>query len=67
MHVYAPGVQGYIPIDWRLDEGGPAAKQHSFAYPPAEMLRLEATGETVPVYRVTSRSAARSLLDRRLF
>ena len=51
MHVYAPGVQGYIPIDWRLDEAGPAAKQHSFEYPPSKMLRLEAIGETVPVYR----------------
>ena len=51
MHVYAPGVQGYIPIDWRLDEGGPAAKRHSFQHPASEMLRLEAIGETVPVYR----------------
>ena len=51
MHVYAPGVQGYIPIDWRLDEGGPAAKQHAFEYPPSERLRLEAIHETVPVYR----------------
>ena len=51
MHVYAPGVQDYIPIDWRLDEGGPAAKQHAFEYPPSERLRLEAIHETVPVYR----------------
>lgn len=51
IHVYAPGVRGYIPIDWRLDEGGPAAKRHSFEYPGWEMLRLEAIGETVPVYR----------------
>jgi hypothetical protein len=51
MHVYAPGVQGYIPIDWQLEEGGPAAKRHDFKYPSSEMLRLEAIGETVPVYR----------------
>ena len=51
MHVYAPGVQGYIPIDWKLEEGGPAAKRHAFQYPASEMLRLEAIGETVPVYR----------------
>ena len=51
LHVYAPGVQGYIPIDWRLGEVGPAAKRHSFEYPASEMLRLEAIGETVPVYR----------------
>jgi hypothetical protein len=51
MHVYAPGVQGYIPIDWRLDEGGPAEKRHSFQYPASEMLHLQAIGETVPVYK----------------
>ena len=51
MHVYAPGVQGYIPIDWQLEEGGPAEKRHAFKYPASEMLRLEAIGETVPVYR----------------
>ena len=51
MHVYAPGVQGYVPIDWQLENGGPAAKQHAFKYPPSEMLRLEAINETVPVYR----------------
>jgi hypothetical protein len=34
-----------------LDEGGPAAKRHAFEYPKSEMLRLEAIGETVPVYR----------------
>lgn len=51
MHLYAPGVQGYIPIDWKLDEGGPAAKRFPFQYPKSEMLRLEAIGETVPVYR----------------
>ena len=51
MHVYAPGVQGYIPIDWQLENTGPAAKRHAFKYPPSEMLRLEAIDETVPVYR----------------
>jgi hypothetical protein len=51
MHVYAPGIEGYIPIDWRLDDGGPAAKRHVFNYPPSEMLRLAAINETVPVYR----------------
>ncbi len=51
MHLYAPGVQGYIPIDWQLEDGGPAAKRHPFQYPKSEVLRLEAIGETVPVYR----------------
>jgi hypothetical protein len=51
MHVYAPGVHDYIPIDWKLDQGGPAAKRHPFEYPASEKVRLEAIGETVPVYR----------------
>ena len=50
MHVYAPGVQGYIPIDWKLEEG-PAAKALPFEYPASRMLHLKAIGETVPVYR----------------
>lgn len=50
MHVYAPGVQGYIPIEWKLDEGA-AAKPHAFEYPPSRMMHLKAIGETVPVYR----------------
>ena len=51
MHLYAPGVEGYIPIDWKLEDGGSAAKRHPFEYPASEMMRLEAIGETVPVYR----------------
>ena len=51
MHVYAPGVKSYIPIEWQLDAGGPVAKRHSFDYPASEMLRLPAIDETVPVYR----------------
>jgi hypothetical protein len=50
MHVYAPGVQGYIPIDWSLDLGK-AARMHSLTYPPSTMLHLDAINETVPVYR----------------
>jgi hypothetical protein len=50
MHVYAPGVQGYIPIEWKLEEG-PVAKPHPFEYPASRMMHLKAIGETVPVYR----------------
>ena len=50
MHVYAPGVQGYIPIDWSLDLGH-AAKMHPLVYPASTMLHLDAINETVPVYR----------------
>lgn len=50
MHVYAPGIQGYIPIEWKLEEG-PVAKPHAFEYPASQMMHLKAIGETVPVYR----------------
>jgi hypothetical protein len=50
MHVYAPGVEGYIPIDWKLEEG-PASKALPFQYPASRMLHLKAIGETAPVYR----------------
>ncbi len=50
MHVYAPGVQGYIPIDWKLEES-PAAKVLPFHYPASRKLHLKAINETVPVYR----------------
>jgi peroxiredoxin len=50
MHVYAPGVQGYVPIDWKLEEG-PAAKALPFEYPASRNLHLKVIGETVPVYR----------------
>jgi len=49
MHVYAQGVQGYIPIQWKMTET--AAKFYPVRYPTPEMLRLEVIRETVPVYR----------------
>jgi len=49
MHVYAPGVHGYIAIDWEMAKS--AAKYYPVRYPVAENLRLEVIKETVPVYR----------------
>ena len=49
VHVYAPGVQGYIPIDWQLPDTG-AFKAGPVSYPKSKMMRLEAIQETVPVY-----------------
>ena len=50
MHVYAPGVEGYIAIDWKMkDSDGFTA--HDVAYPASEKLYLQAIDETVPVYR----------------
>jgi hypothetical protein len=49
MHVYAPGVKDYIPIDWKLDEAG-VAKSQPAQYPPSRQMRLKVIKETVPVY-----------------
>jgi hypothetical protein len=50
MHVYAPGVEGYISIEWKMKEPA-AAVAHEVAYPPSLRLHLPAIDETVPVYR----------------
>ena len=49
MHVYAPGVKGYIPIDWSLAPSK-AGSARAPTYPPSKTLHLPAIGETVPVY-----------------
>jgi hypothetical protein len=54
MHVYAPGAQGYKPIEFRLIPS-PAGTAHPLTYPPAKTLFLPAIGEKVPVYDSTLR------------
>jgi AhpC/TSA family/Disulphide bond corrector protein DsbC len=49
MHVYSPGVEGYIPIEWALT-ASPSVVVHDVEFPKSKMLRLEAIDETVPVY-----------------
>ncbi len=49
MHVYAPRVQGYIPIDLAITESN-ALATHPAVYPPSKKLHLKAINETVPVY-----------------
>ena len=49
MHVYAPGVEGYIPIEWKMKDS-PAFVPHDLMLPPAKMLHLAAIDETVRVY-----------------
>jgi hypothetical protein len=49
MHVYAPGVEGYIPIDWTMKESD-AATAHEVGFPKSTMLHLPAIEETVPAY-----------------
>src|SRR5690606_15003934 len=40
-HVYAPGVEGYIPIDWRL-EPDPKFEVFPVSYPASRILYLKA-------------------------
>lgn len=49
MHVYAPGVENYIPIDWTITPQE-VVTLHPMTAPPSKRLRLEAIDETVPVY-----------------
>ena len=49
VHVYAPGVTGYIPIDWEIDSSA-AVKAGPAKYPASKILRLAAIQESVPVY-----------------
>jgi len=49
MHVYAPGVTGYIPISLTM-RASPAFQADPVSYPAAKTMRLEAIHETVPVF-----------------
>ncbi len=49
VHVYAPGVIGYIPISLKL-ESSPAFQADPVEFPPPKRIRLEAIHETVPAY-----------------
>jgi hypothetical protein len=49
LHVYAPGVEGYIPIDLEI-QGSADVVAHPAVYPPSKMMHLAAIDETVPVY-----------------
>ncbi len=49
MHVYAPGVEHYIPIDWQIADSD-AAKAQAVNWPKSKSLYLAPIDETVPVY-----------------
>ena len=49
LHVYAPGVEGYIPVDLAV-QGSADVVVHPAVYPASKMLHLAAIDETVPVY-----------------
>jgi hypothetical protein len=50
MHVYAPGVAGYIAVEWKLEETA-AAKAQPVQYPAARKLLLKPIHETALVYQ----------------
>lgn len=50
MHAYAPGVEGYFPVNWTIADSTSAAV-HEVVFPKSEKLRLKAIRETVPVYK----------------
>jgi len=49
-HVYAPGVEHYIPIDWKIADG---AGYHAgpVEYPASAVMHLEVIHESVPVFQ----------------
>lgn len=49
VHVYAPGVQGYIPIDWRQEDTA-VARASAVTFPAPQTLFLDAIKERVPVF-----------------
>lgn len=49
MHVYAPGAQGYIPIEFKIQDTA-VAHPAGAAYPPAKTLYLAAIKESAPVF-----------------
>jgi hypothetical protein len=55
MHVYAPGVEHYIPIEWQMTESD-AVKVEAVKWPKSEKLFLPAIDETVPVFKDTFRA-----------
>jgi hypothetical protein len=49
MHVYAPEVEGYLPVQWSMKETK-AVKAHAVEFPAAKRVYLPAIEETVAVY-----------------
>jgi len=50
MHVYAPGVEGYIPIEWKMKDSS-VETPHEVKMPQPEILYLKAIDEKVPVFK----------------
>ena len=55
MHVYAPGVENYIPISWTIETAS-GLTVYEPEYPQPETLHLPAINETAPVYEGSFRA-----------
>jgi len=49
VHIYAPGVHGYRPVDLVI-ESSPDLIVHEMKYPRSRLLNLKAIRERVPIY-----------------
>jgi thiol:disulfide interchange protein DsbD len=54
VHVYAPGAEGYLPVTWTIADSA-AWKAAPVHLPASKILKLEAIGETAPVFDGTFR------------
>jgi hypothetical protein len=54
MHVYAPGVTGYIPLEWKMTSPQPL-EAGPVTWPASRILYLKAIDERVPVFERTFR------------
>ena len=63
LHVYAPGVENYMPIAWTLDEST-AYRAADVHMPEAHKLHLDVIDETVPVYEGRFRLVREVTIDR---
>ncbi len=54
MHVYAPDVEGYIPIEWTI-AASKSVTPYAVDFPASKKLHLAVIDETVPVYTGTFR------------
>ena len=53
-HVYAPGIENYIPIEWTMNDSDAAMAQKA-DFPAPQKLFLDVINETVPAYSGTFR------------
>ena len=63
LHVYAPGVEDFIPIAWSM-KPNPAAAVQPVTFPPSRKVHLPIIDETVPVYEGHIHLARNAILSK---